>query len=135
MIRALGLGPFRTIHIPAGMLDGLTPAERCAVVLHELGHLYHRHPGKRLMRLLNPLRWHSLAERAKADELEADAFCASFGFGQALALFLERFPDQTASGPFHPSAAERIARLKQHHRLVGATGPIALRPSRAKEIA
>lgn len=130
--RALGFGPFRTVSRGA-VLDRLTPHEKAAVLLHELGHLYHRHPGRRLLRLLDPRKWGRLSALARQDEFEADEFAASFGFGKALSLFLQRFPDPHTPGPFHPAPIERIARLNQLSRLPGVTGFTDLPPNRAKE--
>ncbi len=126
---AFGYGPFRQV-VGHGAQPGLPEAELRAIEMHELGHLFYGHPGKRLLRLLNPLLWPRLAALARQDELDADAFAARHGHARALAGFLCRVRDQPH--PFYPTASERLLALTPFfNRPAGVTGNSALHTSRA----
>ena len=100
----------------------LTTRQSHAVLLHEMGHIRGRHMLRRLMIL--PIFWTNYASRvARQHEFEADAFCASEGYGLDLMQVIRRLCSYQ-SDPFYPSVDERCARLarlsreRDHVRLV-----------------
>ena len=92
----------------------LLPAdEQIAILLHEQGHIQHFHAVTRLMwvvsffAVINAEGYFQMCER---QELEADAFVARMGLGEALARFVNRLPDEKALG--YPWKSDRLAGLK-----------------------
>ncbi len=85
----------------------LTGREQRAVLLHEEAHLRGHHLVKRLLFL--PLFWTPWGMKlAVKQELEADAFAASCGFGAELLRVVRRYP----SGHYYPDKNARIAHLE-----------------------
>lgn len=87
----------------------LPAGERMAVIAHEAGHVYHKHLWRRLV-----LAWFMGRDELRAfyhhQELQADAFAASMGYGAQLAAFLARRPD--ADSLHHPATKRRVAILR-----------------------
>jgi hypothetical protein len=75
----------------------LAPETRAAVLAHESYHCHQHHTEWRILALLFPFIIPRLCRR---QELEADAFAASFGHGPALYEFLK---PGIGGGLFHPS--------------------------------
>lgn len=119
-----GLGPFRFVRV-GDDIESLPETQRKAIILHELGHLFHHHPASRLKLLLTGgwLNWRRLREIAQAQEFMADAFVAEMGHADALIAVLTNNPSE--GGPWHPSTLERIENL---HRLAGVTSLTAQCP-------
>lgn len=82
--------------------------ERMAIIAHEAGHKYYGHLWERLWRPWL-MRWDALQSFYHAQELQADAFAASMGYGPQLAAFLARRPD--APSLHHPDTKSRIRAL------------------------
>ena len=86
----------------------LTGEQQWATLLHEAGHLHHRHFWKRMLWL--PLFFTKAADRfCQMQELEADEFVVAHGYGLAFLSLLARvaFKDE----PFHPSGTFRMHHL------------------------
>jgi beta-lactamase regulating signal transducer with metallopeptidase domain len=91
----------------------LSNAERAAVILHELGHYKHKHLWQHLWFLFAwPFAPLYFAKRVKEHEFEADLHVVKHGFGTALVNVLSQHVNEPP-GPLHPSAFERIVRIKQ----------------------
>ena len=84
--------------------------EKHAIIAHEMGHIFHRHALKRILRLIF-MKWDGLAEYCKRQELEADMYAASKGHGRAMVNFLAR--QKNHSSPLHPTPRERIENLNR----------------------
>lgn len=116
--------------------ETLSRREQGAILLHEVGHIKRMHAEKRLlpsiwMHLRFPLKMLSIlraknevearslwdevledsgvAALARAQEFEADKFCADCGYGLDLAMAFSRM--KTHIDPLHPSTEERLLRL------------------------
>lgn len=85
--------------------------ERTAILYHEAAHVLRLHMLKRLAVVPLLLLGFDFPRRlARAQEMEADAFAARFGYGSAMARFLRRIPE--IDSIFYPSHAERVAALE-----------------------
>lgn len=104
-------GLFRWRYIAVGTAwFWLQADEQEAVLLHEVGHLHHHHLAKRIAVL--PFFWTDYARRmGKRQEHEADAYAWHHGAGAGMHRFIER--SGTRGGEFHPTAADRLARLRE----------------------
>lgn len=82
--------------------------EQMAVIAHEAGHKYHGHLWERLK-----WAWFMRSEHLQwfyhQQEMQADAFAKSMGYGPQLAAFLARRPD--AASLHHPATRERVRAL------------------------
>lgn len=107
--KSLGIGRWREIVVGPNW-TAFPPAERAAMLVHEVGHLQQRHLEQRLRRLLT-FRWRNLLAFCAMQEFEADRFAAQRGYGPALAAALSRMRD--VSTTFHPPVAVRVGRLRQ----------------------
>lgn len=86
----------------------LPAGERMAVIAHEAGHKYYGHLWARLWRPWT-MTGDALQRFYHAQELEADEFARSMGYGPQLAAFLTRRPD--AATLHHPATKERVRAL------------------------
>jgi len=108
---ARGVWPFKRIVVSPHFLM-MHPTYQRAVLAHEAGHCKHFHFEKRILALpfliLTPA-W--IREFAHDQEIEADAFAATQGYGLELAAML----DQHVFGEsdFYPSNATRSSRLRE----------------------
>lgn len=109
--RTFGFGMFAKIET-GKLFDQLPPDQKEAVILHERGHIVHRHFLQRIWWLVTfrflDIEWLSLA--CVNQEFEADRYVDEHGYGLHLLTFLLRLSDDDG-GSFHPSAQERINRL------------------------
>ena len=87
----------------------LAPTEVQAVLLHEEGHLVHRHALRRVWWVLS-FQWRDLADRCRRQELEADRYAIDRGAALGLHKFLARFP-ASHKNALHPTPGERIAHI------------------------
>jgi len=89
----------------------LTGGEQWAVLLHEAGHLAKNHFWKRVLWV--PLCWTKAAERmAQLQELEADRYVITKGYGPALLQFFRRVMFLPRSD-FHPDVALRCVHAEE----------------------
>lgn len=112
MARARGVWPFKRIVVGPLFLD-LAPREQMAVLLHEAGHCIHLHMEQRLLWL--PLFWtERVARMAQDQEIEADAFAATEGYGAELAHVICRYHHD--DGTYYPPIEQRVDHLMKRIR-------------------
>lgn len=103
---AAGIWPFKRV-VVCPMFFALVPAQRFAVLMHEVGHVKLRHFEKRLLAVWS----RGIVEFCRRQEFEADAFAAAHGQRDALIAFLSRGSVHEPASMLHPAPMERIKRL------------------------
>ena len=110
--KARGFWPLKSIEVGDSWFE-LDYDERMAVLLHEAGHALKWDAEVRL--LLIPIFWTKFAVRiVHRQELAADAFAVSNGYGVQLLRFLSRFRN-VDPGEHHPNY---FVRARNIHRLL-----------------
>ena len=112
------LWPFQRIVVSRDFMR-LSPRQKMALLLHEVGHCKGHHLFWRLI-----MFWRFVFSPAKLlaycqeQEFEADRFAAERGFGADLiALYRQmKDPESWELRLFHPTFRDRVARIEQFHR-------------------
>lgn len=107
--QARGIWPFKRI-VVGHQWYWLSERERMAVLLHEVGHCKLFHMEKRVAMLWVLLTRPELAKAVcREQEMEADEFAVSRGYGVELRAFVCR--SHAEQGPFYPDRKERLRNL------------------------